>query len=133
MTRVDRGVVLYEVDGPIARIILNRPEKANAQSSDMVWQVDWIVTALATFAVALLAAAGVTLPRWWMWKLAGAVVAVGLLVGIATALFVKQRIVWLPRTSKPPSFTPSTRSKAPGFWPAPRTCNRPGCGRGWRT
>ena len=40
MTRVDRGVVLYEVDGPIARIILNWPEKANAQSSDMVWQVD---------------------------------------------------------------------------------------------
>ena len=40
MTRVDRGVVLYEVDGPIARIILNRPEKANAQSSDMAWQVD---------------------------------------------------------------------------------------------
>ncbi|MFI5041449.1 MAG: enoyl-CoA hydratase-related protein [Acidimicrobiales bacterium] len=40
MTARDLGVVLYEVDGSVARIILNRPEKANAQSSDMVWQVD---------------------------------------------------------------------------------------------
>jgi len=36
----DLGVVLYERSGPIARIVLNRPEKANAQSSEMVWQVD---------------------------------------------------------------------------------------------
>jgi enoyl-CoA hydratase len=40
LTARDLGVVLYEVDGPVARIILNWPEKANAQSSDMVWQVD---------------------------------------------------------------------------------------------
>ena len=39
-TRRDLGVVLYEVDGPTARIILNRPDKANAQSSALVWQVD---------------------------------------------------------------------------------------------
>jgi enoyl-CoA hydratase len=32
--------VVYEKDGPIARIILNRPEKANAQNSPMVWDVE---------------------------------------------------------------------------------------------
>jgi enoyl-CoA hydratase/carnithine racemase len=36
----DLGVVLYEIDAPVARIVLNWPEKANSQSSDMVWQVD---------------------------------------------------------------------------------------------
>ncbi|HEY8217303.1 MAG TPA: enoyl-CoA hydratase-related protein [Acidimicrobiia bacterium] len=36
----DLGVVLYERDGSVARIVLNWPEKANAQSSEMVWQVD---------------------------------------------------------------------------------------------
>jgi enoyl-CoA hydratase len=36
----DLGVVLYEVDGAVARIILNWPEKANSQSSELVWQVD---------------------------------------------------------------------------------------------
>jgi enoyl-CoA hydratase/carnithine racemase len=38
--RQDLGVVLYERDGAVARIVLNWPEKANAQSSEMVWQVD---------------------------------------------------------------------------------------------
>jgi enoyl-CoA hydratase len=32
--------VIYEKDGPVARIILNRPEKANAQNSAMVWDVE---------------------------------------------------------------------------------------------
>jgi enoyl-CoA hydratase/carnithine racemase len=36
----DLGKVLYETDGAIARIVLNWPEKANAQSSEMVAQVD---------------------------------------------------------------------------------------------
>jgi hypothetical protein len=36
----DLGKVLYETDGAIARVILNWPEKANSQSSDLVWQVD---------------------------------------------------------------------------------------------
>jgi enoyl-CoA hydratase/carnithine racemase len=36
----DLGVVLYERDASVARIVLNWPEKANAQSSEMVWQVD---------------------------------------------------------------------------------------------
>lgn len=40
----DLGRVLYERDGAIARIVLNWPEKANAQSSDMVWQVDECLT-----------------------------------------------------------------------------------------
>lgn len=36
----DLGVVRYERDGEIARIVLNWPERANAQSSEMVAQVD---------------------------------------------------------------------------------------------
>jgi enoyl-CoA hydratase len=40
MESIDLGVVLYEEDGPIARIVLNWPERANAQSSDMVHQFD---------------------------------------------------------------------------------------------
>jgi enoyl-CoA hydratase len=38
--RQELETVIYEKDGPIARIILNRPEKANAQNSAMVWDVD---------------------------------------------------------------------------------------------
>ncbi len=36
----DFGKVIYEKDGAIARVILNWPEKANSQSSELVWQVD---------------------------------------------------------------------------------------------
>jgi enoyl-CoA hydratase len=32
--------VIYEKDGPIARVILNRPEKANSQNSQLVWDVE---------------------------------------------------------------------------------------------
>lgn len=32
--------VIYEKEGPVARIILNRPEKANAQNPAMVWDVE---------------------------------------------------------------------------------------------
>jgi enoyl-CoA hydratase len=32
--------VVYEKDGAIARVILNRPEKANTQSSQLVWDFD---------------------------------------------------------------------------------------------
>ncbi|MGE0387394.1 MAG: enoyl-CoA hydratase-related protein [Gammaproteobacteria bacterium] len=39
-TAKDLGVVLYETEPPIARIVLNWPQKANSQSSDMVHQVD---------------------------------------------------------------------------------------------
>ena len=39
MEAQDLGRVLYEKDGAIARIVLNWPEKANSQSSEMVWQV----------------------------------------------------------------------------------------------
>jgi enoyl-CoA hydratase len=38
--RRDLGKVLYETDGAIARVVLNWPEKANSQSSELVWQVD---------------------------------------------------------------------------------------------
>jgi len=43
----DLTVVQYEVSGPVARIVLNHPEKANAQSSDMVWQVEACLNAAA--------------------------------------------------------------------------------------
>jgi enoyl-CoA hydratase len=36
--------VIYEKEGPIARIILNYPEKANTQSSRMVWDVEDCLT-----------------------------------------------------------------------------------------
>jgi len=34
------GRVLYEKDGAIARVVMNWPEKANAQDSKMVWALD---------------------------------------------------------------------------------------------
>src|SRR5690606_6917897 len=34
------GRVLYEKDGAVARIVMNWPEKANAQDSRMVWALD---------------------------------------------------------------------------------------------
>src|SRR5262245_24755556 len=40
MERTDLGPVLYEVDGPVAQLVLNWPEKANAQSSPMVHAFD---------------------------------------------------------------------------------------------
>ena len=40
----DLGPVIYETDGPIARLILNWPEKANAQSSEMVHAFDDALT-----------------------------------------------------------------------------------------
>jgi enoyl-CoA hydratase len=43
----DLTVVQYEVEGPVARIVLNHPDKANAQSSEMVWQVDACLNAAA--------------------------------------------------------------------------------------
>lgn len=39
-TSTDLGVVRYERDDAVARIVLNWPERANAQSSEMVRQVD---------------------------------------------------------------------------------------------
>ena len=44
MERQELETVIYEKDGPIARIILNRPEKANSQSSEMVWDVEKCLT-----------------------------------------------------------------------------------------
>lgn len=38
--RRELKTVVYEKDGPVARIILNRPEKANAQNAAMVWDVE---------------------------------------------------------------------------------------------
>jgi len=40
MERHELETVVYEKEGPIARIILNRPDKANAQDSAMVWDVE---------------------------------------------------------------------------------------------
>jgi enoyl-CoA hydratase/carnithine racemase len=44
MDRQELDTVIYEKEGPVARIILNRPEKANAQNSAMVWDVDRCLT-----------------------------------------------------------------------------------------
>jgi len=38
--RTELETVIYEKEGSVARIILNRPEKANAQNSAMVWDVE---------------------------------------------------------------------------------------------
>ena len=46
--RTNLGVVRYERDGAIARIVLNWPERANAQSSEMVQPtptVSWLAPA----------------------------------------------------------------------------------------
>jgi enoyl-CoA hydratase len=40
MERHDLETLIYEKDGAVARIILNRPERANAQNSAMVWDVE---------------------------------------------------------------------------------------------
>lgn len=40
MHREELETVIYEKEAPIARIILNRPERANAQNSAMVWDVE---------------------------------------------------------------------------------------------
>jgi len=40
MDRQEFETVIYEKEPPVARIILNRPEKANAQNSAMVWDVE---------------------------------------------------------------------------------------------
>jgi enoyl-CoA hydratase/carnithine racemase len=40
MERHELEAIIYEKEGPIARIILNRPEKANSQNSPMVWEVE---------------------------------------------------------------------------------------------
>jgi enoyl-CoA hydratase len=38
--RHELETVIYEKDGPVARIVLNRPDKANAQNSALAWDVD---------------------------------------------------------------------------------------------
>lgn len=40
MEKKDFGKVLYEKEGSIARCILNWPERANVQTSEMVWALD---------------------------------------------------------------------------------------------
>ena len=40
MERQERETVVYEKDGAVARIILDHAEKANSQSSEMVWDVE---------------------------------------------------------------------------------------------
>ena len=40
MERVEYETIVYEQDGPVARIVLNTPDKANIQSAQQVWDVD---------------------------------------------------------------------------------------------
>ena len=44
MHREEREAVIYEKEDAIARIILNQPENANAQSQAMVDDVEWCLT-----------------------------------------------------------------------------------------
>jgi len=41
--RKEVGTCIYETEGPIARLIMNRPEKANAQNSELAWDFDKIL------------------------------------------------------------------------------------------
>ena len=40
MERVPFETIVYEKDGPVARIVLNVPEKANIQTAQQVWDMD---------------------------------------------------------------------------------------------
>lgn len=40
MERQELETIIYEKDGAIARVILNRPDRANAQNSALVWDVE---------------------------------------------------------------------------------------------
>ncbi|MHB8681060.1 MAG: enoyl-CoA hydratase-related protein [Acidimicrobiales bacterium] len=40
MAQVSYETIVYETDGPIARIVLNTPEKANVQTAQQVWDFD---------------------------------------------------------------------------------------------
>ena len=40
MQTTTRDTVIYEKDGAVARAILNLPEKANAMTSQMVWDFE---------------------------------------------------------------------------------------------
>ena len=44
MERQDLGPLVYEVDGPVARIVLNDPGRANSQTSEMVHAFDDALT-----------------------------------------------------------------------------------------
>ena len=40
MERVEYETIVYEKDGPVARIVLNTPDKANIQTARQVWDMD---------------------------------------------------------------------------------------------
>ena len=40
MERQELETIIYEKDGAVARVILNRPDRANAQNSALVWDVE---------------------------------------------------------------------------------------------
>ena len=42
MDRTELETIIYEKDGPIARIVLNMPEKANIQTAQQVWDLSLI-------------------------------------------------------------------------------------------
>ncbi len=44
MERHDLGTLTYEVDGPVARIVLDDPRRANSQTSVMVHAFDDALT-----------------------------------------------------------------------------------------
>ena len=40
MEKVEYETIVYETDGPVARIVLNTPQKANIQTAQQVWDMD---------------------------------------------------------------------------------------------
>jgi enoyl-CoA hydratase len=42
--KTELETIIYEKDGPIARIVLNRPEKANVQTAQQVWDFEDALT-----------------------------------------------------------------------------------------
>ncbi len=40
MEQTELDTIIYQKDGPITRIVMNRPEKANVQTAQQVWDFE---------------------------------------------------------------------------------------------
>lgn len=43
MERTELATIIYEKDGPVARLVMNTPEKANIQTAQQVWDFDEVL------------------------------------------------------------------------------------------
>ena len=68
----------------------------NLIHGDQVRELGPVSIGLATLLVSWFASVGVVSPRQWWLKIIAGLLAIGLVFGVATALFVKHNIVWLP-------------------------------------